>query len=100
MEQIMQHGSLPVKMMMKHREVLSGSLESLLHGEHSEKTHANLLNKKIQYVATVLDLWIRGEGLGCKPQHRDWPVWSGPALDEAGGLTATWVTVGRFGGDL
>ena len=86
--------------MMKHREVLSGSIQSLLHGPNSERTRANLLGDKIQFVSSVVDLWIKGGGLGRRPDGSQWPAWTGPALDDAGGKNGTWITVGRFGGDV
>jgi hypothetical protein len=100
MEHILQHGSLPMKLMMKHREVLSGSIAALLHGADAERTRANLLGDKMQFVVNVVGLWIDGNGLGCRPEGAEWPRWTGPALDDAGGKNGTWITVGRFGGDV
>jgi myosin-1 len=95
------HGDLPIKY-VKQRDVLSSSPNQLLNGSSkaSNQAKANLLELKLRFISDVLDLWVQGDGLGCRPRHSTWPVWTGPKLDDAGGKKIDWVTVGRFGGDI
>jgi hypothetical protein len=95
------HGDLPVKY-VKHRDILSSSPNQLLNGSSkaSNQAKANQLQLKLKFITDVLDLWIEGNGLGCRPSNNYWPTWTGAKLDDAGGKKMDWITVGRFGGDV
>lgn len=97
-----ENNELPFKF-IKTRNVLSGTLESLLYGRNGDDkavvvTEANLLRKKLGFVVDVIGQWVSGGGLGCAPdsQVQRFP-WTGPRLED--GKKEEWITVGRFGGD-
>jgi myosin I len=101
MDHMKKNGDLPMKF-MKHREVLSGPIQCLLHPAtgRTDMMRANLLEEKVRFIAGVANLWVEGGGLGCRPSDAEWPRWLGPHLEDAGGKKIDWITVGRFGGDL
>jgi myosin-1 len=102
MAHLEEHNELPFKF-IKTRNVLSGTLESLLYGRTGDTktvivTEANLLRKKLGFVADVIGQWVSGGGLGCAPNAKVQRLpWTGPRLED--GKKEEWITVGRFGGD-
>jgi hypothetical protein len=88
---------LPMNM-VRSRVVLCGSITSLLHGaEERPLTKANLLKQKLQYVNSLLSIWIEAGGLGCRQASANWPRWTGPQLDEQAYKTIDWIIVGKSG---
>jgi myosin-1 len=100
MDHIQKHGDLPFKC-IKRRNVLSGPVSTLLNGppEITKISSGNLLEQKLRFVADVVDQWIQGKGLGCRPEGSSRIRWNGPHLEDAGGKKVDYITVGRFGGD-
>lgn len=99
MAHLHEHNELPFKF-IKTRNVLSGTLDSLLYGDAKTVviTEANLLRQKLGFVADVVEQWVNGGGLGCSPDARIQRLpWTGPRLED--GKKEEWITVGRFGGD-
>lgn len=96
-----QNGDLPTRY-VKQRDNLSNSPNHLLNGtsKASNQARANKLKMKLEFVVELLDLWIQGHGLGCRPPLNHWPIWHGVKLDDAGGRKMDYHTVGRFGGDI
>jgi myosin-1 len=88
---------LPLKY-VRTRQVISGAPFSLLHGaENKTITKANMFGTKLQYLLNLINLWVEGGGLGCRPERLQWPKWTGPQLEDAGGRKVDWITVGKFG---
>jgi hypothetical protein len=83
---------------VRSRVVLSGSITKLLH-DPSERplTKANLLKQKLQYVHSLLSMWLEAGGLGCRLEEHSWPRWNGPQLDEQAYKTFDWIIVGKTG---
>ncbi len=93
MAHIEQHGELPSRF-IKQREVLEGSTRALLHGPpaaSAETARANLLRKKLHFVWSCAESWVRAGGLGASAQR---PPWKGPHLDDAGGKKVDWIAIG------
>jgi myosin I len=98
---LQRHSTLPFRF-IKDRQQISCSLVALLAGSRNdpsvEKTmQGNLLREKLNFVVELVDQWISGGGLGCKPDGESFIRWEGPRLED--GKKEEWVTVGRFGGD-
>ncbi|TID17416.1 putative beta-glucosidase I [Venturia nashicola] len=99
MSHLHEHNELPFKF-IKTRNVLSGTLDSLLYGDTKMVaiTEANLLREKLGFVADVVGQWVKAGGLGRSPDSRVQRIpWTGPRLED--GKKEEWITVGRFGGD-
>jgi len=102
MAHLSEHKELPFKF-IKTRNVLAGSLESLLYGRNADVksvliAEANLLREKLRYVVDVVSEWMKAGGLGCAPENKVQRLqWDGPQLED--GKKEEWITVGRFGGD-
>jgi myosin I len=92
MAHIEKYGDLPTKY-IKQREVLTASTRSLLYGsaETVEMTRANLLRKKLHFIFSCAESWVRSGGLGSSDQR---PQWKGPHLDDAGGKKVDWIAIG------
>jgi hypothetical protein len=90
MAHIASHGDLPTKF-IKQREVLTAATRSLLYGDAAEMTRANLLRKKLHFIFSCANSWVRSGGLGCGEQR---PLWKGPHLDDAGGKKVDWIAIG------
>jgi hypothetical protein len=91
-------GDLPLRF-VRSRQVIFGSPSYLLHGTSTDAavTQANMFTAKLQFLYNLVSLWVAGGGLGCRPENKQWPKWTGPQLEDAGGRKVDWITVGRFG---
>jgi myosin-1 len=96
-----EYGDIPFKY-IRNREILKSSLHILMHGTSSmamsyrKITEANLLEKKLRFIVTLMDQWVAGGGLGVTSDPSKL-TWDGPQLEDS--KKQDWVTVGRYGGD-
>lgn len=95
------HGVQPDYEDLSTRSVLSYPTSIILEGTHKDTdfkdiTAANELRDKLQFVNTVLRIWLNNGGVGCLGKDNKYLLWRG--MGDSGKLL--WVTVGAEGGDI
>lgn len=83
------------------RSVLSYPTAVMVEGTHKDTDFrdiiaTNELRVKLQFVKTVLGIWLENGGLGCLGKDNKYLLWRG--MGDSGKLL--WVTVGAEGGDV
>lgn len=95
------HGVQPEYENLSARSVLSYPTSIMLEGTHKDTDFkdiiaTNELRDKLQFVSTVLGIWLDNGGLGCLGKDNKYLLWRG--MGDSGKLL--WVTVGAEGGDI
>lgn len=95
------HGVQPDYEDLSTRSVLSYPTSIILEGIHKDIDFkdiigTNELRDKLQFVNTVLGIWLDNGGLGCLGKDNKYLLWRG--MGDSGKLL--WVTVGAEGGDI
>lgn len=95
------HGVQPNYEDLSTRSVLSYPTSIILEGTHKDTDFkdiiaTNELRDKLQFVSTVLGIWLNNGGLGCLGKDNKYLLWRGKG--DSGKLL--WVTVGAEGGDI
>lgn len=95
------HGVQPDQEDLSTRSVLSYPTSVMVEGTHKDTDfrdiiETNELRDKLQFVSTVLRIWLENGGLGCLGKDNKHLLWRG--MGDSGKLL--WVTVGAEGGDV
>lgn len=95
------HGIEPDHEDLSTRSVLSYPISIMVEGIHKdtdfkEIIETNKLRDKLQFVSTVVGIWLENGGLGCLGKDNKYLLWRG--MGDSGKLL--WVTVGAEGGDV
>lgn len=95
------HGIKPDHEDLSTRSVLSYPTSIMVEGIHKDTDfrdiiETNELRDKLQFVSTVLGIWLENGGLGCLGKDNKYLLWEG--MGDSGKLL--WVTVGAEGGDV
>lgn len=95
------HGVQPDQEDLSTRSVLSYPTSVMVEGTHKDTDfrdiiETNELRDKLQFVSTVLRIWLENGGLGCLGKDNKHLLWGG--MGDSGKLL--WVTVGAEGGDV
>ncbi len=95
------HGVQPDYEDLSTRSVLSYPTSIILEGTHNDTDFkdiiaTNELRDKLQFVNSVLRIWLDNSGLGCLGKDNKYLLWRG--MGDSGKLL--WVTVGAEGGDI
>lgn len=86
------------------REVLAGSVQSLLHDSNrlrSRLCKSNKLAEKLDFIHEMVSQWIEHGGLGRMDEDEGGEKlrWGGPSIKECARKPDS-ITVGRYGGDV
>ena len=95
------HGVQPDYEDLSTRSVLSYPTSIILEGTHEDTDFKDIIAKnelrdKLQFVNTVLGIWLDNGGLGCLGKDNKYLLWKW--MGDSGKLL--WVTVGAEGGDI